>query len=86
VRADVVVLVDKGVEGRLLRRLVFSWRSACLRLQRAVHALVPTVLLRLTGRDEVRANTKLDEPHREAREAADARGAGAALKQDRSPL
>lgn len=48
-RAVFVVLVEKAVETRLLRAHGRRWRAKRLLLQGAVHALVPSVLLRVTG-------------------------------------
>src|SRR2546429_2110436 len=43
-------------------------RPAGLGLERFVHALVPAILLRMRGLDQLGANPQLDPPHRERRE------------------
>lgn len=50
----VVVVVTESIEHALLCHAIRRRRSSRFRLQRAVHALVPAGLLRVTGFDELR--------------------------------
>lgn len=69
----VVVLLAKSIEAPLLRRQVPTGRPRRLGFQRAVHALMPTVLLRRRGRDQLGQNPEADPPDRQGRESAHGR-------------
>ena len=71
-RTFVVELVREGVEGALLTSGVGGGRRRRLLLEREVHALMPRVLLRLTGLDALETDAQTYPPDRELREARDA--------------
>ena len=70
VRSFVVVLAAKRVEGALLTPQVGARWSRRLGLERAMEALLATIVLRLTWRDPLDLNTKLYPPYGQLREAA----------------
>src|ERR1035438_3705783 len=70
VRALFVVLLTKPVEAFLLAAPVGRWRRRGFLLERAMHAFVPSVLLRFTGGDALRHNAGLDPARRKSRQAA----------------
>src|SRR5262249_58970170 len=67
-RPFVVVFGAEGIEPTLLCGEGYGRWSCGLCLECQVHALVPTVLLRLAGLDVLRLDAQLDEPYREAAE------------------
>lgn len=64
-RTIMIELVPEPVEPRLLRRRVPRRRTRRLRLQCRMHPLVPSVLLRMPGRDPLQPDAKLQPVHRE---------------------
>jgi hypothetical protein len=71
---DLVEVGFEGVEAPLLGGAVGGGREGGFRLEISVHALVPTVLVRGSGLDEVGEDAELDPPDGEAREAAQGNG------------
>ena len=67
VRTLFVVLAPKTIKRSLLRAPVRRRRRSRLLFQRAMHALVPPVLFRMSGRNALRHNPQLHPPHRQAR-------------------
>ncbi len=67
VRTLFVVLPAKMIERPLLRPPVRRRRRSRFLLQCAMHALVPSILFRMTGRDALRYNPQLHPPHRQTR-------------------
>src|SRR5256884_9493679 len=65
-----VVAIAKPIEAPLLRGEGAPRWARGLGLERLVHPLVPPVLLRMRGLDELRMNAEADPPHGEGREAA----------------
>lgn len=63
-----VVLLAEGVEAPLLSLEIAGRRTRRLGLERSVHALVSTVLLRVGGFDELGVNPQTDPPDGESRE------------------
>ena len=79
-RPDVVVGATKVVEDTLLEVEVGSGRPGQTLFQRAVHALVSGVLLRLTWRDALVRDAELKPPDVELGQTVDAsRGEGSAI-------
>src|SRR5215469_10252111 len=77
VRPLIVIDRPEGVEPLLLARQTGGWRCRRLLLERAVHPLVPPVLLRLARHDPLGPDAQFDPPHRQPRQSADAgRGKG----------
>ncbi len=75
-----VVDAPEVIEGALLSGERSTWRFGRVPLERSVHALVPAVLLRLSGLDERGCNPERDEVDGELREAAQGiRGEGKAV-------
>src|SRR6266850_4680325 len=70
VRSLVVVNRTKLLEALLLRRQAVGGRRGGLLLERAMHPLVPPVLLRLAGNDPLGPDAQLDPPHRQPRQTA----------------
>lgn len=70
-----VVLLAEGVEAPLLSLQVAGGWTSRLGLERSVHPLVSTVLLRVGGFDELGVNPETDPPDGESREATE-RGGG----------
>ena len=68
VRTLFVILSPKTIKGPLLRAPVGRRRRSRLLLQRAMHALVPSVLFRMSGRNALRHDPQLHPPHRQARQ------------------
>src|SRR5882724_98520 len=66
VRAVIVEVVAEAVEARLLLGGRGGRRLGGFRLERAMHALVPAVLLRRAGIDPLEDDAELDPAHREA--------------------
>ena len=80
VRPDVIVGATKVVEDTLLQVEVGSGRPGQTLLERAVHAFVSGVLLRLTGRDALVRDAELKPPDVEMGQAVNAsRGEGSAV-------
>lgn len=73
VRPVVVVLGLEGMEAALLRRRVALWRPGRLGLERAVHALMASVLLGMGGLDDLGVDARADPPDRQPRQAAERR-------------
>ena len=69
-RTLVVEDATKLVEAALLTAEALGRWRRYLGLERAVHSLVATVLLRLTGLDALGPNAEAHPPHREVREPA----------------
>jgi len=70
----VIELVAEGIEAALLSPEVsFRW-SGGARFERAVHAFVAAVVLRLAGLDELGEDAEADPPDREGGEAAEGVG------------
>jgi transposase len=69
VRPLLVELLPEVVELALLRPATARWRARRLGLERAVHALVTPVLLRLARLDELGQHPKAHPPGRELRQA-----------------
>src|SRR6266446_2346108 len=69
-RPFAIVVLAEAVEARLLLERAGGGRSGGLRLQRAMHALVPAVVLRARGPDVARLDAKLEPPDRQRRQAA----------------
>lgn len=67
VRAVVVVSGAEAVEEPLLLEHRVARRIGGLLLERAVHPLVPTILLRLSRLDALGRDAELDPPHRQSR-------------------
>ena len=63
-RAIVIELVSEEIETPLLSSGIVCWGLGGFVLERFVHALMPAILLRLTGFDEFGAHTELDPPNR----------------------
>src|SRR5205085_2840628 len=66
VRALLVVVLAEGIQLTLLLRQVGCRRLAQRTLERAMHALMSSVLLRLPRRDAFRTNAKANPPDRQA--------------------
>src|SRR6202008_4231533 len=80
VRAHGVVLVAKDVEALLLAAGARRRRPRRRAFERAVHALVPAVLLGVRGLDQLRINPEPDPPDAQLRQASQrARGEGHAI-------
>jgi hypothetical protein len=73
-RPDFVVLVAKPIERTLLPTHRATRRHARGLLQRQVHPLVPSVLLRLSGIDPLQLDAQARPPRRELGESSDRRG------------
>src|SRR6516162_2294269 len=73
VRPLIVVDRAEGVEPLLLAWQTGGWRRCRLLLERAVHPLVPPILLRLARHDPLGPDAQFDPPHRQPRQSADAR-------------
>ena len=71
VRTLVVVPLDEGIEARLLLEQIGRRRLSGLLLEREMHALVPTVLLRVAGLDAFDADAEPEPPDREFAEAVE---------------
>ena len=69
VRAHAVVVVDECVEADLLSVHVGFRRQSCFLFEGPVHAFVTSILLRLSGRNPLMANAKLDPPRAQQRQA-----------------
>ena len=69
-RTLLVEVPAKGVETILLFAGGLRRRPRRLRLQRAVHAFMPPVVLRRGGATETRLDAELEQPYRQARESA----------------
>ncbi len=67
VRPLVIELEAKTIENFLLRTCGSARRSRGFGLQRAMHSLVPTVVLRLSGTNAVVADSEANPPDRQAR-------------------
>jgi hypothetical protein len=67
-RSELIVLVTKTIEPSLLLREIGSWRTGGLRFQDTVHPLVLTVLLGLSGLNQLGSDAEPDPPDRELRE------------------
>src|SRR5215469_130045 len=69
-----LIIVDRAerVKLLLLRQQTGGWRRRRLLLERAMHPLVPPILLRLDGDNPLGPDAQLDPPHRQPRESADA--------------
>jgi hypothetical protein len=74
VRPDLVEVRAEGIEATLLGAAVSCRRDGGLGLEILVHAFVATVLLGLTGFDEIGQDAELDPPDGEARETAQGHG------------
>ena len=78
-RTHLVVLLAKPVHHPLLLPPIGGRRHRCLLLQRAMHPLVPPVLLRMPGFNPLRHDPQLHPPHRQPRQSryapVDANGA-----------
>ena len=68
VGSHVIELLSKPIEFQLLRAQRGRWRSSGLGLERAMHAFMPTVLLRFAGLDQLRQHSEAHPPGREAGE------------------
>ena len=68
-RTKLVIFCLKAIELALLSPPVGGWWARRLRLQRAMHPLVATVLLRLARLDQFRKDAKPYPPSRQARQA-----------------
>ena len=60
-----VELADKGIEAFLLLQAVGPRRPGCFLLESEVHALVTSVLLRMTGLDAFDGDAEPQPPDRE---------------------
>src|SRR5215470_14684506 len=69
-RTHIVVLAPEPVQDPLLSPTIRLGRANGL-FQRTVHALVPSVLLRMSRLDSLWHNPQLDPPHRKPRQAGD---------------
>jgi hypothetical protein len=67
-RPHLVVLLAETLQGSLLRTPVPGRGRRHFLLQGAMHALVPPVLLGMSGGDAFRHNPQLDPPHRQPRQ------------------
>ena len=67
VRTLLIVLAAKAIKGSLLCPPVGRRRRSRFLLQSAMHALVPSVLFRMSRRNSLRHNPQLHPPHRQAR-------------------
>src|ERR1043165_7087315 len=67
--AFVVVALHKAIEPRLLLQEVSGRRLRRLFLQRQVHALVATILLRMAGADALDGDAQSQPPYRESAQA-----------------
>ncbi len=67
-RPLLVVAGHEGVEAGLLLQDIRRGGLGRLRLQRAMHALVPAVLLRMAGLDPLDLNAEAEPPHGELAE------------------
>jgi len=74
VGALLVVYPSEAVESSLLGWQVDPWRSGSLCLERPVHALVGTVLLRLAGKDTLMLDAQAEPPDVELGETVNAAG------------
>ena len=70
-RADFVVIVAKAIQFQLLAAPVLGRPQ--VQLQRAMHALVAPVLLRMTGLNALRHDAQLHPPRRQPRQPAHGR-------------
>jgi hypothetical protein len=67
-RAILIEFIPKLIELALLSSQTTPRRDRCFLLQRAMHTLVHTILLRFPGINQLRVDPKLDEPHRGLRQ------------------
>jgi len=67
VRALVIKLFQEGVELGLLLKQIGAGRTSSFLFERQVHALMPTVLLRMTRPDAFDTDAQAQPPHRESR-------------------
>jgi hypothetical protein len=74
VRTILIVVVTKAIEGALLVGHRGVRRRGGVLFERAMHALVTAVLLRLPGLDALGQNAQLNPPHAEPRETPDGFG------------
>ena len=74
-RPLLVILLDEGVEARLLLQSTFAAAglvASCL--QREMHPLMPAVLLRMAGLDALDLNPETEPPDRQFAEPVDRMG------------
>ncbi len=71
VRTLLVVLAGGMIEAALLRPRLAAGGAAVSCFKRAMHALVPSVLLRMPGGDPLRHDAQLHPPHRQPRQSGD---------------
>src|SRR5208282_865077 len=71
---NLVVFLAKDVQGPLLLSSIPRGRLCGLLLQRAMHALVAPVLLRMSRSNALRGDPQLDPPHRQPRQPRHGRG------------
>ena len=88
-RALVVVLLDEGIEARLLLQQIRHRRLGGLLLEGEMHALVPAVLLGMTGSDALDASASRSHQTasvlRPSRACADANGTPLSVQSPRQP-
>src|SRR5204862_5677001 len=72
VRAVIVEVPTEAIKAGLLLASAAGRRPRSLRLERAVHALMATILLRRAGLNPLELHTKLDPVHRQPRQSAGA--------------
>ena len=64
-RTDVIKLLPEGIKPLLLRGHIRLRRSCRVRLQRAVHPLMPPILLWMARFDQIRTNPQTNPPDRQ---------------------
>ena len=62
-RAFAIEFPDEVIEAGLLLQGVLAWRSGGFLLERQVHALVPSVLVRFAGLDVLEGDAEPEPPH-----------------------